>query len=98
MIRRIVKMVFREEETNTFQQIFSESAPFIRQREGCTHLELWQDQNDSCTFFTFSLWEREEDLQAYRESELFANTWKKTKALFNDRPQAWSVQQVEVRP
>lgn len=96
MIRRVVKMVFREEETDAFRNIFHESAPFIRKREGCKHLELWNDLNSPNIFFTFSLWDRPEDLESYRQSELFGTTWKKTKALFADKPEAWSVNQVEV--
>ena len=39
-------------------------------------------------FFTFSHWESEADLNAYRESALFGEVWPKTKALFYDKPQA----------
>ena len=31
------------------------------------------------------------DLENYRNSALFKNVWAKTKVLFNDKPQAWSV-------
>ena len=96
MIRRVVKMVFREDETDAFRKIFQESAPFIRQREGCRHLELWNDIDSPNIYFTFSLWEEKENLESYRQSELFITTWKKTKALFADRPEAWSVNQVEI--
>lgn len=96
MIRRIVKMTFREEETVTFREIFAQSAPLIRAMPGCQHLELWQDQQDERVFFTFSFWRDAGDLEHYRNSELFATTWAKTKVLFSDRPQAWSVDQVEV--
>ena len=98
MIRRIVKMVFRPEETETFQDIFEQSAPFIRQQQGCLHLELWRDENDARIFFTYSLWESPQDLEAYRNSELFATTWTKTKQLFADKPQAWSLHQLAVHP
>lgn len=98
MIRRIVKMVFRPEETETFQDIFEQSAPFIRQQQGCLHLELWRDENDARIFFTYSHWESPQDLEAYRNSELFATTWAKTKQLFADKPQAWSLHQLAVHP
>jgi heme-degrading monooxygenase HmoA len=42
--------------------------------------------------FTVSIWESEDDLNAYRNSELFENTWAKTKVLFNDKPEAWSLE------
>jgi heme-degrading monooxygenase HmoA len=42
-------------------------------------------------FFTFSIWENEEALENYRQSELFRSTWSKTKVLFSDKPNAWTV-------
>jgi len=37
-------------------------------------------------------------LEAYRQSELFKNVWSKTKPLFNDKPQAWSVDKIVSLP
>ena len=42
-------------------------------------------------FFTLSIWEHPQALENYRNSELFKDTWSKTKALFDEqRPEAWS--------
>ena len=57
------------------------------------HLELWQDSANPAIFFTYSHWESEAHLNHYRFSEFFKDTWGKTKALFADKPQAWSVMQ-----
>ena len=38
-----------------------------------------------------TLLELYQDLENYRNSALFKNVWAKTKVLFNDKPQAWSV-------
>jgi heme-degrading monooxygenase HmoA len=40
---------------------------------------------------TYSHWTGEEALDNYRHSELFRVTWAKTKQLFADRPEAWSL-------
>ncbi|MGZ3897455.1 MAG: putative quinol monooxygenase [Flavisolibacter sp.] len=92
MIIRIVKMVFREEEVKSFQQLFSERKSLIRDFEGCTHLELWQDTRHPQTFFTYSWWDSEAHLNAYRDSDFFEDTWKLTKQKFAAKPEAWSVQ------
>lgn len=91
MLLRIVKMEFRPEETERFLTIFHESAPLIRAFPGCHHLELLQDRLHSHILFTYSYWESDDALNAYRHSELFARTWEKTKALFGGKPEAWSV-------
>ena len=96
MIKRIVKMTFRPDSWADFLDIFEKSCERIRASEGCHHLELVQDVNSPEIFFTLSIWEDEESLNGYRNSELFAATWEKTKALFGDRPSAWSTNVVHV--
>ena len=93
MILRIVKMTFREEETENFLQLFNERKHLIRGFEGCSHLELWQETGKSNVFFTYSMWASEDHLNHYRFSKLFKNTWTKTKPLFEGKPEDWSVEQ-----
>ena len=95
MITRIVKMVFRPEETESFKALFNERKSLIRHFEGCTHLELWQDSLHPNTFFTGRIWESEEQLNAYRNSPFLEQTWKLTKQKFSAQPQAWSVHTVQ---
>lgn len=93
MIIRIVKMTFQPEKTKEFQQIFNESKHLIRNMKGCSHLELLNDVNEKNIFFTYSYWESVNDLNNYRNSEVFANVWAQTKVLFVAKPEAWSVEQ-----
>lgn len=94
MIKRIVKMTFRVDATADFEEIFRMSSPLIRQFEGCRHLELWRSTDDPRIYFTYSFWESPEALDFYRQSDLFKQTWAKTKALFDEAPDAWSVTQL----
>lgn len=91
MIVRIVQMTFKPENVDIFLHLFEERKQLIRHFEGCTHLELWQDAHAANIFFTYSMWDSEEHLNHYRFSELFKDTWARTKALFAEKPQAWSV-------
>jgi quinol monooxygenase YgiN len=91
MILRIVQMTFRQELVTDFTTLFEDRKQTIRSFPGCTHLELWQDSARPNVFFTYSNWDSEADLNHYRFSEFFKDTWGKTKALFADKPQAWSV-------
>lgn len=88
-------MTFREEEVPAFLSLFNERRSLIRNFEGCTHLELLQDAHHANIYFTYSIWQSEEYLNHYRFSELFKDTWTRTKALFKAKPQAWSLQKVE---
>lgn len=91
MIKRIVKLTFRENEIEEFERIFEESKNKIKAREGCLHVELLQSADSPTIFFTLSLWENEAALDAYRHSEFFIMTWAKTKVLFSEKATAWTV-------
>lgn len=93
MIIRIVKMTFQPEKVNEFLEIFNESKQLIRNMPGCSHLELLNDTNSPNIFFTYSYWNSENDLNNYRNSEIFSKVWKSTKALFIAKAEAWSVEQ-----
>jgi len=91
MITRIVQMTFRDEAIKDFTDLFEARKETIRNFPGCTHLELWQDNTLPNIFFTYSIWHSQPDLDHYRFSEFFKDTWGKTKALFSEKPHAWSV-------
>lgn len=93
MIIRIVKMNFIPEKVNEFLEIFDESKELIRNMPGCSHLELLNDVNEKNVFFTYSYWSSENELNNYRNSEVFAKVWAKTKILFIAKAEAWSVEQ-----
>ncbi|AWG25550.1 putative quinol monooxygenase [Flavobacterium kingsejongi] len=91
MFVRIVKMSFHEEHIPAFLENFDLNKEKIRGFEGNRFLELYQDKNQKGIFFTYSYWEAESDLENYRQSALFQEVWAFTKRLFNDKPEAWSV-------
>ena len=91
MIKRFVKMTFKPDHVERFKDIFSASKDLIAAMDGCNHVELLQDINNPNIFFTFSMWDDVRYLEAYRQSELFEGVWAKTKILFDDKPEAWSV-------
>ncbi len=95
MLVRIVKLTIKKENIASFEQIFEETKGFIRNFEGCLFLELYQDRNDPSIFFTYSQWEKEENLELYRASDFFKNVWGKTKLLFAQKPEAWSVNKIQ---
>lgn len=91
MIVRIVQMTFRAECIEAFTTFFEGRKQTIRNFPGCSHLELWQDSKNPVVFFTYSNWNSETDLDHYRFSDFFKDTWRQTKEMFADKPQAWSV-------
>ena len=94
MVKRIVKLTFKPEDIEEFKNIFKSNRQKIKKFEGCIHVELLQDENNPEIFFTFSLWMDEASVENYRTSELFAGVWASTKKLFSDKPEAWTVKEL----
>ena len=84
-------MAFKPENIHSFERIFKGSRKKILGFPGCKHVELLQDVKDPTVFFTYSHWESEEALEAYRESDYFRKVWGQTRVLFRARPRAWSL-------
>ena len=91
MIVRIVKMGFHENSVDAFLKNYEANKFQIRGFNGCNFLELYRDKHNPTVFFTYSYWDSEEDLNNYRNSDYFKKVWSSTKILFNDKPEAWSV-------
>lgn len=87
-------MSFEPSKIDEFLNNFEANKNAIRDFEGCELLELYNDQNHSEIFFTYSYWQSASHLDSYRQSELFKNVWSKTKPLFNKKPEAWSVNKI----
>jgi hypothetical protein len=84
-------MNFLPDKVDSFLEIFNENKNRIASFPGCTSLQLKRDINTPTIFFTISEWNSETDLENYRNSELFKGVWGKTKVLFREKPQAWTV-------
>ncbi|NBL65084.1 antibiotic biosynthesis monooxygenase [Flavobacterium sp. NST-5] len=98
MFIRIVKLSFHQENIPAFLENFNLMKEKIRNSPGNRFLELYQDQNNPEIFFTYSYWETPEDLENYRNSALFDEVWTFTKKLFNNKPEAWSVDKLATLP
>ena len=91
-------MQFEQDQVENFKLLFEKYKAQIRGAEGCLYLELIQDKHYPTTFFTYSHWEREENLQMYKDSAVFGEVWPKTKAMFSGSPQAWSLDRLHQLP
>ncbi len=89
-------MTFHPGNVETFTEIFDSTSRMIRNFPGCSHLELLRDVRNPSVFFTYSYWDSVEDLDRYRQSELFNEVWMKTSALFAEKAAAWSLNRARV--
>lgn len=94
MIVRIVKLTFQPERQNDFLDFFEEIKHLVNQFPGCKGMQMLQHKKEKNVFFTYSLWNSEEDLNTYRDSETFGKVWPTIKPWFADRPEAWTTEAV----
>jgi len=96
MLVRLVRMTFREDALPDFHTIFNRSKQHIRAFPGNRHLELLSDPSHPAVRMTYSLWDSADDLEAYRQSDLFRTTWAATRLLFAERAIAFSGERMEL--
>jgi quinol monooxygenase YgiN len=92
-LTRIVKMTFKPEHVTAFISLFEHAQPAINAMKGCHSVQLFKDLQEPHVMFTISRWDSQEDLNHYRQSDLFSHTWSETKKLFDGKPEAWSLVQ-----
>ena len=94
---RIVRLTLSPEYVADFKTLFSEVKDRIRASAGCLHLELLVDATYPNIMTTYSIWQHAAALDAYRNSELFSVTWKRTRTMFAAPPLAFSSFQVDIQ-
>lgn len=90
-VLRIVRLEFSALHAQAFDDYFSTVRGNISAFEGCLELRHYRDAVLPNVFYTYSVWARAEDLEAYRKSEFFRATWKTVKPLFAAPAQAFSL-------
>lgn len=94
MIIRWVRMTFHPEEVDDFLAMLRTRQERIRNFPGCRYLEVVRDIHYPNIICSHSHWDKESDLQNYRTSDFFKETWSMTKPRFAAPPQAWSVKRL----
>ena len=84
-------MDFNPEKVEEFCDFFHENKERIVSFPGCLSLHLHRDAALEHVFYTLSVWESEEALEAYRNSDLFNGLWSFAKARFAGKPLAYSL-------
>lgn len=93
-------MTFQPSEAKNFEALFESRRDLIAGFEGCLGVELLKETTSDemgVVYFTRSIWINESHLEAYRNSALFAETWKETKVKFAGKPEAWSTKIVSAK-
>lgn len=93
---RIVKLTFKQEHVQDFLNLFEERKQAIRKSKGCTQLSLWNHTTQSNIFYTYSIWNLPHDLELYRQSQLFSETWDNVKQWFDAPPEAFSANEITI--
>lgn len=96
MVKRIVIMELLPDKEGLFLDIFDQVKKQIRAQEGCRGLEILKSEEDGrISLWTISLWKDESDLERYRSSTLFKQTWSEVKPLFSGKARAWTLTSIE---
>jgi heme-degrading monooxygenase HmoA len=92
MLVRIVKLHFQEDKVGDFLAFFETVKDKVNHFPGCKGMQLLRDVSNANTFMTYSHWESEEALNAYRYSDTFKLVWPTIKKWFEFSAEAWSLE------
>jgi quinol monooxygenase YgiN len=93
MLTRIVKLHFQADKIDDFLTFFETIKWQVAKQPNCFGMKLLRDKNNPSIVFTYSKWENEEALNTYRDSELFGQVWLTIKPWFQEKAEAWSVEE-----
>lgn len=92
MITRLVKLSLQVDKASQFEALFYQTQTLIEEFEGCHKTNLFKVSGSTSQYFTISYWNTEQDLENYRNSQLFRNVWSQVKPLFSEKAEAWTLQ------
>ena len=94
MVIRIVKLTMQEANADLFKKYFDTVHDIIRNQPGCQQLQAWQEIHQPNIFFTYSIWNEEQDLNNYRDSAFFLQFWKTVKPWFDAKAEVWTFDKI----
>jgi quinol monooxygenase YgiN len=90
MINRIVKITFTKDKSEDFNVFYTSITNKIRNFNGCRSVTVLRDIHNPEIFFSYCIWDNEEKLNEYRDSDFFRETRSKIKPCFSAKAEAWT--------
>ncbi len=94
-VTRLVRIYFQPDKVDEFLAFYQQLRPQIARQPGCISVQLLRQANDPAAFATWSVWESQAALDAYRTSEFFRSFWPQVKTWFRQPAEAVSFDPVE---
>lgn len=97
MITRLVETGIRPEMVDAFIDLYMHARPTILAQPGCPRVELVPAIDQPTLFATWSVWDHESALDAYRTGAFFRDFWPGVRVLFRNPPhvQPWTPVELE---
>lgn len=95
MIQRIVKLTLsKQTDLEAFRVIYDARNPMKNKVKGCRSVKIMKEINDENVYYTVSMWDSDADLEAYRSSAYFKETWPMVKAHLAVRAEAFTLKDI----
>ncbi len=90
-ITRIVKLTFKPEHISDFEAYYATIRSEVAGQPGCNGVTFLKEQGNTGVFFTYSKWNSVNDLNNYRNTEVFGQIWPTVKNWFRAKAEAWAL-------
>ncbi|OFX61669.1 MAG: hypothetical protein A2046_04560 [Bacteroidetes bacterium GWA2_30_7] len=98
MIVRIVKMQVNESNKVLFKQTLKDYQPLLKKQKGCMQIDMLNDKKIKDIYYSYTIWDNEENLKKYKNSDFYKELSSKVLPLCEKEPQAWTVDEAFEKP
>lgn len=94
MITRITKFQIEPTQRKAFSEFMKQFKDELISADGCRHFDVLRDKNDDLNLFMFMIWDSDEKLEKFRNSDLNKLLIKKIDSFSKGEPSSWTVETV----
>ncbi len=87
-------MTLKEAHVDSFKKRIPIISIEVRRVSGCMHNDIFRDKNKDNVFYSYTIWNSEEDIEKYLNSQYYKEIWNDLWDYFKIEPQAWKIDNI----
>ena len=91
MITKVIKFLISKGKMKNFNAYVEEAKEVFLQAKGCEFVDFFSGKHNEHTYFCYSMWEFEDDYNAFRESAEYLKVWNTLLSYTAKDPQQWTI-------
>ena len=94
MIIRVVKIPIKDASINSFIKRIPIISNEVRRVSGCIHNDIFRDKMKENIFYSYTIWNSDEDIEKYLGSQYYKDIWGDLWDYFEGTPKSWKIDNI----